>query len=1328
MQAGHNYGWSRISAKGAKNAGNPPEKRQRRQKCRQKAPAVSSPVPPTHTPKKLTPFLHPHSTASIYRTHRKTHSLHHTNTMLIDDDALFLYHLTLRTPSLTLRLIFGLFSGAKKAQELVLATPTTIEVWRPDSETGKMSKLCVQNTFGVVQNIAKVRPPGSQKDLLVISSDSGKIVVAEYNVDKAQFIPVVQETHSKNGITRLNPGQYLCVDPNNRALMVSAIQKNKLLYKIETNDGKLELSSPLEASSKLTLTLQLCALDTSYENPVFAAIEVDYSDYNDAENPKVYAPESSPLTLNYYEFDQGLNHIVRRRAPKPLPASSSQLIPLPGHIGGVLVCSDSMLIYDKLDGERLYLPLPVRKTSAETVVTAHVLHRLKKNNFFILVQSSLGDLFKITTVFDEEKELIEEFSATYFDTIPVCTSLSILKNGFLFADGARNNKHYYQFEDLGAENETTVKSVDFAPEKVEACVFEPSALQNLALIDIIETLDPIVDGTVVESASANSPDTISQLVTLSSHSYLKTLTHGIPTSTVVSSPLPVTPTAIHSTKLFSHSKNDEYLVISSSLSSQTLVLSIGEVVEEVLDSHFVSDQPTIAVQQVGKVSVVQIYTNGIRHIRHTANGEEIARKATDWYPPAGISILAASTNNEQVVIGLLNREMCYFEVDPLDDQLVEYQERLEMAGGSIRALSIVSSAFSAKKSPFAVVGCSDETIQVISLQNHNCLEIVTLQALSASCSSLVMLPLEDSTTVHIGLENGVYVRTSIDEITGKLSDTRVKYIGSKPVLLSAIGLPQLQQNGILAISSRPWLGYSHKNAFKISPLMDVSITSGASFYSDDIGGEGIVGIAGNDLVIFSVGSGNGEDADFNANNDFTIKNIQLRYSPRKMVVEKDRESPLVYVVESEYGTKPISDESDDYYASFGHEKSPFAWASCLQVVDFEAQEIVQTVEFENNESAVSLCIVDVTGEEKGAAKNGPLAAKNGPLAAKNGPQTSKNGSQAPKPVSDRLLIVGTVKDQKFLPNSFSGAFIYTYRIEKKGTKSPILHLLHKTTVDKPPSVVVPFNGRILAGMGSFLRIYDLGQTQLLRKTSSSIKNLKFIHKILDHGNGTFFIGDTSQSATLVKYDPTTNQFFAVAGDVMQRQISALAGLDKNTIVGGDKHGNIFVSRTPKNVVGALQDALVEFQDPFLNGSGARLANLCEFHIADVVTSFAKGSLVTGGKETVVYTGLQGTIGVLLPVATKHEVEFLVRLELLLRDHFDYNFDDLDEKNGTNLLGKDHAKFRGYYNPVKNVIDGDLLERFSEIKPAAKTRLAGLLDRTPREVERKIADMRSRGAF
>jgi splicing factor 3B subunit 3 len=50
------------------------------------------------------------------------------------------------------------------------------------------------------------------------------------------------------------------------------------------------------------------------------------------------------------------------------------------------------------------------------------------------------------------------------------------------------------------------------------------------------------------------------------------------------------------------------------------------------------------------------------------------------------------------------------------------------------------------------------------------------------------------------------VRTSIDSITGKLTDSRPKYLGSRPVKL--IKLQILAKPAVLALSSRPWLFYT----------------------------------------------------------------------------------------------------------------------------------------------------------------------------------------------------------------------------------------------------------------------------------------------------------------------------------------------------------------------------------------------------------------------------------------------------------------------------------------------------------------------------------------
>ena len=50
------------------------------------------------------------------------------------------------------------------------------------------------------------------------------------------------------------------------------------------------------------------------------------------------------------------------------------------------------------------------------------------------------------------------------------------------------------------------------------------------------------------------------------------------------------------------------------------------------------------------------------------------------------------------------------------------------------------------------------------------------------------------------------VRTSIDPITGKLTDSRPKYLGARPVKL--VKLEVLGKPAILGLSSRPWLFYT----------------------------------------------------------------------------------------------------------------------------------------------------------------------------------------------------------------------------------------------------------------------------------------------------------------------------------------------------------------------------------------------------------------------------------------------------------------------------------------------------------------------------------------
>ena len=53
-----------------------------------------------------------------------------------------------------------------------------------------------------------------------------------------------------------------------------------------------------------------------------------------------------------------------------------------------------------------------------------------------------------------------------------------------------------------------------------------------------------------------------------------------------------------------------------------------------------------------------------------------------------------------------------------------------------------------------------------------------------------------------------------------------------------------------------------------------------------------------------------------------------------------------------------------------------------------------------------------------------------------------------------------------------------YRIRDSGKR---LELVHKTPVGGVPGALAPFRGRLLAGVGATLRIYEAGKKKLLRK-------------------------------------------------------------------------------------------------------------------------------------------------------------------------------------------------------------------------------------------------------
>lgn len=151
----------------------------------------------------------------------------------------------------------GNFSGTKQQEICVARGGQRIELLKTDPNTGKLESLVEADVFGQIRSISSFkltggtkgqshpRPPAewahelltdttpcplTAKDYIIIGSDSGRIVVLEYDPVNNAFNKLHQETYGRSGSRRIVPGQYLATDPKGRAVMIGAMEKSKLVY------------------------------------------------------------------------------------------------------------------------------------------------------------------------------------------------------------------------------------------------------------------------------------------------------------------------------------------------------------------------------------------------------------------------------------------------------------------------------------------------------------------------------------------------------------------------------------------------------------------------------------------------------------------------------------------------------------------------------------------------------------------------------------------------------------------------------------------------------------------------------------------------------------------------------------------------------------------------------------------------------------------------------------------------------------------------------------------------------------------------------------------
>lgn len=1187
---------------------------------------------------------------------------------------MYFYNITLKEPTAITHAVVGQFSGRREDYkkgffEIALAKGKVLEILKPDEATGRLNSLISVNVFGIIRSMAAFRLTGGFKDYLAIGSDSGRIVILEYLPEKNKFDKVHQETFGRSGIRRIVPGQFLACDSKGRAVMIGAIEKQKLVYQLNRDtQANLTISSPLEAHRANTIVFHMTNVDVGYENPLFAFLEVDYEEAN--EDSTQQAARDTKQSLTYYELDLGLNHVVRKYS-EFLDYYANLLIPVPGGNdgpSGLIVCWENYITYKNF-GEQPDINCPIPRRKGETdvpdrgiLVACWASYKYidgDQPKFFFFIQTELGDVFK--TEFEIDEDIVTEIRMTYFDTLPVATSLCLLPHSRRRVDGAllfvgaeAGNHHLYQIDHDVDQEEQVFSSKTY--EKLQESIkqsggdkldednklfqFTPRELRHLVLIDEVQSMAPILSATTF-----NHFDEYRLVVACGSgnNSTLRILRRGLEVAERAVSMLPSMATGVWSVKKRCDSIYDEYIVVS--FTNATLVLGVGETIDEIVDSGFLGTKSTIGCTQLGDDSLVQVHPDGIRHIHAD-------KRVSEWRTPFKRQIVRCALNQRQVAIALSNHEILYFEMDTTG-QLNEYNERKEFSS-QISCMALGEIPAGELRSQFLAVGV-DQKVSVISLDLNDCMTEITRQTFTSSPESLSIAELGGGRDynftaqlyLNVGLQNGELVRTRLDRVTGDLSEPIRRYLGTKPVSLFNVKVQE--KHALLACTNKSWLVYSYKNRCQLSPLSYEPFDYAACFSSPQVH-EGIVAISGCTLRVLSMEK---------LGDVYNQQSHRLEASPRRFVVHSPSGSIVVMT-------------TDRLPLLIGPNDKTDRWRSSIKLINPDTGEIYREINLESNEAALSI-------------------------------------AHATFGTTSSTIHVGVAIDYRLRDHSSSANEIHTYSLSNRADD---LQLLHKTPCEAIPRVMCEFQDRLVVGMGRILRVYDLGKKKLLRKCES--KQVPNMISTIASSSNRLFVGDVQESFTFMKYRKNENVLSVFADDTYPRYLVSSGIYNYNVVVGGDKFGNICVLQLPDDVNDDLDD------DPtgtrslwdrgWLGGASQKAENVATFHVGEIVTSIQRTPLTLGRLECILYTTISGSIGALIPFEHKEDFEFFQTLEMHLRS------EDLP------LCGRDHLAFRSSYFPIKNIIDGDLCERYLALEPNSQQKIAEEMDRQAGEICLQIDQM------
>ncbi|XP_055373755.1 DNA damage-binding protein 1 [Condylostylus longicornis] len=669
----------------------------------------------------------------------------------------------------------------------------------------------------------------------------------------------------------------------------------------------------------------------------------------------------------------------------------------------------------------------------------------------------------------------------------------------------------------------------------------------------------------------------------------------------------------------------------------TRVLTLtGEEVEETDIPGFLCDQQTFYCGNVEFDQIIQVTPLSARLVKIGSKN-----MVDEWKPPGDKRIGVVACNNNQLVCASAN-EVYYIHIE--NSKLDEKSRRtLEYEVACLDVTPIGNDT----KSAFVAVGLWTNISAVV--LNLPELDVLYTQKLGGEIipRSILMTTFEGCHYLLCALGDGSMFYFVLNEQDGSLSDRKKVTLGTQPTILKTF--KSFSTSNVFACSDRPTVIYSsnHKLVFSNVNLKEVNhmCSLNAEAYPDSLA------LATKNSVILGT---------IDEIQKLHIRTVPLGEGPRRIAYQESSQTFAVSTIRTDVqetsGLVPSRPSASTQAQNITSSSNtlPKSGTSGTSATNIEIGQEIET----NN-----LLIIDQnTFEVLHAHQFMPSEYIVSLMSAKLGEDPNT------------YYVISTAIIHYEEPEPKVGRIIIFHYNDGKLTQ------IAETKIDGSCHALVEFNGKVLAGISSFVRLYEWTNEKELRMECNIQSNITALY--LKSKGDFILVGDLMRSMTLLQHKQMEGIFVEIARDCDPKWMRAIEILDDDTFLGSETFSNLFVCQKDSAATTDEERQL--------------LPEVARFHLGDVVNVFRHGSLVmqnvgersTPNQGCVLYGTVNGAIGIVTQIP---------------QDFYDF-LHALEERLAHTIksVGKiEHSFWRSFYTNQKievceGFIDGDLIESFLDL--------------------------------